>query len=74
MKIVYLKILGYVCEIIGTFIIIAGFFLMFNDPSREYISIEIALFSFGAILLGIGLISHILFRKKTTGIIFQKTS
>ena len=72
MNTVYLKVLGYVGEIVGTFIIIAGFFLMFNDPSQEYISLEIVLFSVGAILLGIGLISYILFRNKTTGIMFQK--
>ena len=72
MKTVYLKILGYVGEILGTFVIIAGFFLLFNDPSQEYRSLEIILFSVGAILLGIGLISHILFRSKTAGIIFQK--
>ena len=67
MKTVYLKVLGYVGEILGTFIIIAGFFLMFNDPSQEYRSLEIVLFSVGAILLGIGLISYILFRNKTKG-------
>ena len=72
MKTVYLKVLGYVGEILGTFIIIVGFFLMFNDPSQEYRSSEIVLFSVGAILLGIGLISYILFRNKTTGIMFQK--
>ena len=72
MKTVYLKVLGYVGEILGTFIIIVGFFLMFNDPSQEYRSPEIILFSVGAILLGIGLISYILFRNKTTGIMFQK--
>ena len=72
MKTVYLKVLGYVGEILGTLIIIVGFFLLFNDPSQEYRSLEIVLFSIGAILLGIGLISYILFRNKTTGTMFKK--
>lgn len=72
MKIVYLKVLGYVGEVLGTLMLIAGFFLLFNYPSQEYRLLEIVLFSVGAFLLGLGLISYILFRNKTTGIVFQK--
>lgn len=68
MKTTYLKKIHYFSDTLGALLIITGFLILFQDSSQKYGTLEIILFIIGALLLGIGIISHILYRNRTAGI------
>ncbi|MFC1487570.1 hypothetical protein ACFLRN_07800 [Thermoproteota archaeon] len=68
MKTTYLKKIHYFFDTLGALLLITGFLILFQDSSQTYGTLEIILFIIGALLLGIGIISHILYRNRTAGI------
>jgi NADH:ubiquinone oxidoreductase subunit 6 (subunit J) len=68
MKTIYFQLLHYIGEVIGVFLILVGFLVMFYEPAQIFRPLEIFLLVIGTILLVIGMISHKLHWNRTAGI------